>query len=80
MREVLDARQRVANLTRREREVLEAVVAGHSNKTIAYKLSISARTVEMHRARMLHRLGAPNVPASIRMAVIAESGRYQLRA
>jgi two-component system response regulator FixJ len=51
-----DARKRVANLSVRERDVLERLLGGSSNKSIARDLDLSPRTVEMHRARLLHKL------------------------
>lgn len=48
----------VGQLSRREREVLQMVAAGHSNKSIADALGISVRTVEVHRSRILHKTGA----------------------
>jgi two-component system response regulator FixJ len=52
-----DAKQRIAALSARERDVLERLLAGASNKLIARDLDISPRTVEMHRARMVAKLG-----------------------
>lgn len=49
------------NLTSRELEVMSLVVAGHSNKVIARRLSISHRTVEIHRARVMTKTGASNI-------------------
>jgi two-component system response regulator FixJ len=66
-----EAAERIAGLSRREREVLDALVAGHPNKVIAYDLGISPRTVEVHRARMLERLGTPSLAEAIRLAVLA---------
>lgn len=54
-------RQRLAQLTPREREVMDYVVQGHSSKTIAGQLGISPKTVDIHRARILHKLGASSV-------------------
>lgn len=53
-----DARERMERLTPRERQILAAVANGLSNKEIATDLDLSTRTVEMHRARMMRRLGA----------------------
>lgn len=53
-----DACERVAMLSKRERDVLERLLGGSSNKAIARDLELSPRTVEMHRARMLQKLGA----------------------
>ena len=58
---------RLAALTPREQEVLAALVEGHPNKTIAYDLGISARTVEVHRARVMDKMQARNLPELIRM-------------
>ena len=71
-RHVVQAARKIADLTRREREVLDGLVAGEPHKRIAHQLGISARTVELHRARMLHRLGTPHLSDAIRLAVLAE--------
>ena len=65
------AAERLADLSAREREVLDALVAGHPNKVIAGGLGISVRTVEVHRARMLQRLGTRHLADAIRLAVMA---------
>jgi two-component system response regulator FixJ len=70
-REAIEAVQRVAALSPREREVLDALVAGRPNKVIAYDLHISVRTVEVHRARMMERLGVRQFAEAIRLAVMA---------
>ena len=71
-RRVVEAALKIADLSPRERDVLEGLVAGEPHKTIAHRLGISVRTVELHRTRMLHRLGTPNVAEAIRLAVLAE--------
>jgi two-component system response regulator FixJ len=53
-----EAEEALARLTERERDVLELLVRGHTNKSIAYQLDISQRTVEVHRARILEKLKA----------------------
>jgi two-component system, LuxR family, response regulator FixJ len=65
----------VASLSRRERQVLDALVSGHSNKLIAFDLGISVRTVEVHRARMMYRLGVSQLGQAVRLAVLAELAR-----
>ena len=70
LREVM-ARARVDRLTRREREVLGGVASGLSNRLIGEKLSISPRTVEIHRANMLNKLGANHTSDAIRIAIEA---------
>ena len=64
--------ERVTSLTPREREVMEQLVAGHPNKVIAYNLGMSPRTVEVHRARVMEKMGARSLSALVRMAVSAE--------
>lgn len=65
------ARSRIARLTRREREVLMGVAGGLSNRLIGEKLSISPRTVEIHRANMLNKIGAHHTSEAIRIAIEA---------
>jgi two-component system, LuxR family, response regulator FixJ len=48
-------------LTEREKEVFDLLIEGQQNKVIAHKLGISARTVEVHRARVMEKLGARNL-------------------
>lgn len=68
--ESLDAAQAgLARLTARERDVLEQLVIGQQNKVIAFELGISARTVEIHRARVMEKMGARNLSHLIRMAL-----------
>jgi two-component system response regulator FixJ len=70
----------VAGLSPRERQVLDACVAGRLTKQIAYDLGISARTVEVHRARMLKRLGTRTLAEGVRLAVIAAFAPVDLEA
>ncbi len=57
-------------LTAREREVMKLVVAGKSNKQIASALSVSHRTVEVHRARVMEKMESHSLPELINMAVV----------
>jgi len=66
------ARSRLALLSEREREVLNGLVAGLPNKTIAYDLGLSPRTVEAHRARIMSKTQALNFSALVRLALAAE--------
>lgn len=61
--------ERFENLTPREREVLIEVAAGHPNKVVAHKLGISARTVEIHRARVVEKMQARSLSHLVRMAM-----------
>ena len=63
--------ERLAQLSEREREVLSGVVAGHANKTIAYDLDISPRTVEVHRANVMAKMEARSLPELVRIALAA---------
>ena len=71
-RESAEAADRIATLSPRERQVLDALVAGRPSKVIAHDLGISVRTVEVHRARMLQRLGTRRLAEAIRLAVLAD--------
>jgi two-component system CheB/CheR fusion protein len=61
------AAMRHAGLTKREREVMEFVIAGHANKKIATGLGISQRTVETHRATVMKKMGANSLPDLVRL-------------
>ncbi|MCK6450298.1 MAG: response regulator [Alphaproteobacteria bacterium] len=67
-----DLKERVAQLTPREREVMALVAAGHSNKVVAHRLDIAVRTVEIHRARVMEKTGARNLSELVRMAIRLE--------
>jgi two-component system, LuxR family, response regulator FixJ len=69
--EAEEAARRIAALSPREREVLDALVGGQSNKIIAFDLGLSVRTVEVHRARMMDRLGVRQLGEAVRLAVMA---------
>lgn len=65
------ARQKISALTPRERDVLRHLVDGNPNKIIAHQLSISPRTVENHRARLMVKMQADSVAELVRMALAA---------
>lgn len=68
------AKTQIAGLTEREREVLEGLACGYPNKTIAYDLAISARTVEVYRANAMAKLEVTNFPDALRIAFAAGMG------
>ena len=65
------ARALVDGLSRRQRQILEALAKGRLNKQIAFELSLTERTVKMHRAAMLKGLGVRTVAEAIRIAIEA---------
>ncbi len=69
--DVAAATARLDLLTPREREVLGGLVAGLPNKTIGYDLGISARTVEIHRARVMEKMQVRSLSALVRLALAA---------
>ena len=73
--EIEDATRRVAMLSPRERQVLDGLLAGQPNKLIAYHLELSVRTVEVHRARMMDRLGLRQLAEAIRLGTLARLSR-----
>ena len=63
--------EKLATLSARERQVLEGLVAGLPNKSIAYDLDISPRTVEIYRANTMTKMGANSLSELVRMALLA---------
>jgi two-component system response regulator FixJ len=62
-------RQRLASLSEREAQVLKGVVAGQPNKTIAFELGISPRTVEVYRSGLMAKMQARSLPDLVRMVM-----------
>lgn len=69
-----EAARLIASLNRRQREVLVGLVAGGTNKTIARTLGISPRTVEVHRAAVMARIGAHSLSEAVRLAILGGAG------
>ncbi|MGB3540090.1 MAG: response regulator FixJ [Mesorhizobium sp.] len=67
--DVMALEAKLIQLSERERQVLVAVVSGLPNKTIAYDLKISPRTVEVHRANIMAKMQARSLPELVRMAI-----------
>jgi two-component system response regulator FixJ len=70
-----DAAVVIGGLTARERDVLQGLAQGLPNKTIAYDLGISPRTVEVHRANLMTKLGVRSLSDALRIAFAAGLGR-----
>ena len=69
--EVAEINDKLNALSKREREVLEGLVAGKPNKTIAFDLGISPRTVEIYRANLMTKMSANSLSDLVRMAMMA---------
>jgi two-component system response regulator FixJ len=69
--EANEIQDKLAALSNRERQVLEGLVAGNANKTIAFDLGISPRTVEIYRANLMTKMAANSLSDLVRMAMVA---------
>jgi two-component system, LuxR family, response regulator FixJ len=68
-------RERILSLTPREREVLELIARGCANKVMAQEMRLSQRTVELHRSRVMEKMGAGSIAQLVRMFTDFEQGR-----
>lgn len=73
------AQRQLATLSQRECEVLDAITNGGSNKDIARQLQISPRTVEIHRANMMHKLGLRHAAEAVRLKLESDLGMVSAR-
>ncbi len=62
----------MARLTPRERQVLELVIAGNTNKGVARRLGISDKTVELHRSRVMEKMQAGSLAALVKLVSVAQ--------
>ncbi len=74
-RQTANARRLIDKLSGRERQVLDEIASGSSNKLMARALDISPRTIEIHRANMLAKLGVTHLAQAVRLHCIAELAR-----
>ena len=74
-RERSDIDARLGELTERERQVLEQLVMGRTNKFAAHELGISSRTVEVYRRNVMAKMGADSLSHLVRMTLVAGSTR-----
>lgn len=70
--EAVMAREKLASLTGRERDVLAGMMKGKLNKTIAYELGLSVRTVETHRSNLMTKSGVDSLSELIRLSLLAD--------
>lgn len=70
--ELGDIQDKLAALSNREQQVLDGLVAGNANKTIAFDLGISPRTVEIYRANLMTKMAANSLSDLVRMAMLAD--------
>lgn len=66
-------RERLTTLTPREKEIMRRMIAGQANKVIAIELEISQRTVEIHRSRVMHKMGTHSLAHLVRMVMSVQS-------
>ena len=67
-----------ASLTGRELEVMRYVVAGQSNRSLAEQLGVSDRTIEVHRSRVMKKMGATSLPDLVRKVTLCQAAGLQV--
>jgi two-component system response regulator FixJ len=77
--ELMDMKSRVDTLSPREQEVLQLAARGLTSREMAFELGISPRTVEVHRAAVMHKTGAGSVADLVRIVLQIEDGLKDLR-
>ncbi|KTE26999.1 MULTISPECIES: response regulator [unclassified Sphingopyxis] len=77
--EEAEAQVRIGVLTPREKEVLDGLARGYPNKTIAYDLGVSSRTIEVHRASLMSKLAVRSLSDALRIAFAAGLGRSEAK-
>ncbi len=71
--EIAQIQAKLQSLSAREQQVLQGLLVGHPNKTIAYDLELSPRTVEVHRANVMSKMAASSLSDLIRMALLVKA-------
>lgn len=75
--DLLKAREGLESLSQRERDVLNLIAGGLMNKQIAFELNISQRTVEVHRSRVMEKMGAITVADLVRSSLLVGIGKEE---
>jgi FixJ family two-component response regulator len=76
-REQRESEQRIALLTTKEVQMMERIVAGESNRSMASQFGVCLRTVELRRAKMMKKLDVPSVAGLVRLALVAKNGHFR---
>lgn len=74
---IAELRERHASLTAREQEVMQHIVGGMSNRSLAERLGLSDRTIEVHRYRIMKKMGAKSLPDLVRKYVLYQEASPQ---
>jgi two-component system response regulator FixJ len=77
--QIAEIKRRMAELSQRERQVLDGLIAGQPNKNIAADLQISPRTVEIYRANVMTKMKASSLSELVRMSMLADTGATEAK-